>query len=101
MHDFRSCYLILYDILKTSKHKFTISVVVIIGSAGLIRQATLALYNTVKEHNKIKFEDFVIIAIPSTLWPEPSYKSADMMHLRDHTYLKSDDNTTKKAFKVI
>ena len=58
------------------------------------------MYRAAAESDNYKFEEYLIIGIPATLWPLPSYKAEDMLQIRDHLVKSSDDETAKLAFRV-
>ena len=76
-----------------------ISAVIVIGSVGFIRHTAIEMYKAALE-SKFSFDEYLIIGIPATLWPLPSYKAEDMLQIRDHLIKSSDDDTAKLAFRV-
>ena len=71
-----------------------------IGSVGFIRNTAITLYREAQKSEKFSFDEYLIIGIPSTLWPRPSYKAEDMLQIREHFVKSSDDETAKLAFRV-
>ena len=69
------------------------------GSVGFIRHTAISLYKATLE-SKFLYADFVLIGVPATLWPLPSYKAEDMMQLRAGLVKDSDDDIAKLAFRV-
>ena len=74
--------------------------IVIIGSNGFIRQVAVSLHNAVSATDWLKTEEFLLLAIPSTLGPKPSYRAADVLSLNPTTVSADDDSAARDAFWV-
>ena len=74
--------------------------VIVLGSVGFIRNTAVAMYRAAEDSEKFEFKDYLIVGIPSTLWPLPSYKAEDMLLIRRNFVKSSDDETAKLAFRV-
>ena len=77
-----------------------ISAIIVIGSVGFIRNTAISMYRAAAASDKFSFEDYLIIGIPATLWPKPSYKAEDILQIHDNFVKSSDDETAKLAFRV-
>ncbi|XP_063675351.1 receptor-type guanylate cyclase gcy-7-like isoform X2 [Bolinopsis microptera] len=73
--------------------------VIVIGSVGFIRNTAISMYRAAAASDKFSFEDYLIIGIPATLWPRPSYKAEDILKIHDNFVKSSDDETAKLAFR--
>lgn len=76
------------------------SVIIIAGSNGFIRNTALEMYKAAKNQEDFSYGEYLLIAIPATLWPLPSYKAKDMLDIHSGLISASDDEDAKKAFRV-
>lgn len=74
-------------------------VVIVIGSIGFIRNTAVAMYKAAEHSEKFEFKDYLIVGIPATLWPLPSYKAEDMLLIHRNFVKSGDDETAKLAFR--
>ena len=58
------------------------------------------MYQAAKASEKFSFKEYLIIGIPATLWPLPSYKAEEILQIHNQFVKSSDDETAKLAFRV-
>ena len=58
------------------------------------------MYKAAEHSEKFEFKDYLIVGIPATLWPLPSYKAEDMLLIHRNFVKSGDDETAKLAFRV-
>ena len=74
---------------------------IVIGGAEFIRYVTHGLQEALESKGKtMEHNDWMVLAIPTNLYPKPSWKAEDLMQVRLDTFKEEDDAEVLNIYQV-